>query len=145
MTTVLVHDNGFVEDDWTHGFLDWDVSTQAAYEQQPNYALDLPNTATADQLVPYFKDAVILRIAFPNAHDGRGFSIARHLRLLGYKGRLRAYGHVLADQYAMARRCGFDEVEIPASLAERQPEDQWLDRANWTEHSYLNRLGRMAT
>lgn len=140
MTTVLVNDNGFVEDDWTHGFLDWDVSTSAAYEQQPNYALDVPNTATADQLEPYFKDAVILRIAFPTSHDGRGFSIARHLRLLGYKGRLRAYGHVLADQYAMARRCGFDEVEIPASLAARQPEEQWLDRANWTEFSYQERL-----
>ena len=120
MTTVLVNDNGFVEDDWTHGFLDWDVSTQAAYEQQPNYALDVPNTASAEQLVPFFKDAVILRIAFPTAHDGRGFSIARHLRLLGYKGRLRAYGHVLADQYAMARRCGFDEVEISADLRGRR-------------------------
>ncbi len=144
MTTVLVNDTGFVEDDWTHGFLDWDVSTQASYEQQPGYAIDVPNTATADQLVPFFKDAVILRIAFPSSHDGRGFSIARHLRLLGYKGRLRAYGQVLADQYAMARRCGFDEVEISATLAARQPEEQWLYRANWTDHWYQERL-RLAT
>ena len=30
-------------------------------------------------------------------------------------GRLRARGHVIADQYAMVRRSGFDEVEIPGA------------------------------
>ncbi|MEP0247052.1 MAG: DUF934 domain-containing protein, partial [Roseobacter sp.] len=72
--------------------------------------------------------------------DGRGFTIARALRLRGYTGRLRARGHVLADQYAMARRCGFDEVEIDSALAERQPESQWQFRANWQAHDYQNRL-----
>ena len=55
-------------------------------------------------------------------------------------GRLRARGHVIADQYAMARRAGFDEVEIDAELAERQPEDQWLFRADWQAHDYQARL-----
>jgi uncharacterized protein (DUF934 family) len=59
---------------------------------------------------------------------------------LGYTGRLRAKGHVLADQYAMARRSGFDEVEISADLAARQPQDQWLARANWQAHDYQSRL-----
>ena len=59
---------------------------------------------------------------------------------MGYQGRLRARGHVLADQYAMARRCGFDEVEIDAGLAERQPQDQWLFRADWRSHDYQARL-----
>jgi uncharacterized protein (DUF934 family) len=49
-------------------------------------------------------------------------------------------GHVLADQYGMARRVGFDEVEIDEGLAQRQPEDQWLARANWREHFYQGRL-----
>ena len=77
---------------------------------------------------------------FPSFADGRGFTLARRLRLIGYKGRLRARGHVLADQYAMARRSGFDEVEIDDALAERQPEDQWLRRANWQAHDYQSRL-----
>ena len=47
---------------------------------------------------------------------------------------------MLADQYAMARRSGFDEVEIDADLAARQPEDQWLARANWQDHDYQARL-----
>lgn len=140
MTTQLINDHGFVPDDWAHGFLDWDAVTSASYDEQPGFAIDVPNTVDAEQLVPYFNDVSILRIAFPTSHDGRGFSIASHLRLLGYKGRLRAYGHVLADQYAMARRVGFDEVEIRINLAERQTEDQWLARKNWANHSYLRRL-----
>ena len=40
----------------------------------------------------------------------------------------------------MARRSGFDEVEIDAELAERQPEDQWLRRADWQAHDYRARL-----
>jgi uncharacterized protein (DUF934 family) len=79
-------------------------------------------------------------VDFPSFADGRGFTIARILRLKGYTGRLRAKGHVLADQYAMARRSGFDEVEIDAELAARQPEDQWLARANWQDHDYQARL-----
>ena len=40
----------------------------------------------------------------------------------------------------MARRVGFDEVEIDESLAARQPEDQWLARANWRDNWYQARL-----
>ena len=40
----------------------------------------------------------------------------------------------------MARRAGFDEVEISDDLATRQPEDQWLARANWQAHDYQARL-----
>ena len=73
--------------------------------------------------------------------SGAGKStLARRLRQMGYQGRLRARGHVIADQYAMARRSGFDEVEIDADLAARQPADQWKFRANWADHDYLARV-----
>ena len=84
----------------------------------------------------------MIRVAFASFADGRGFTIARRLREIGYAGRLRASGHVLADQYAMARRSGFDEVEIDASLAARQPEPQWRARSAWHAHDYQSRLGR---
>ena len=42
----------------------------------------------------------------------------------------------------MARRSGFDEVEIDEALAARQPEAQWLARADWRAHDYQARLGR---
>ena len=40
----------------------------------------------------------------------------------------------------MARRAGFDEVEIDAALAARQPEEQWQARADWQAHDYQARL-----
>lgn len=83
-----------------------------------------------------------IAIAFPNFADGRGFSLARSLRQIGYKGRLRAVGDLIADQYAMARRVGFDEIEITQEMSERQDEAQWQFRANWQENDYQARLGR---
>ncbi|MCA0203518.1 DUF934 domain-containing protein [Pararhodobacter sp.] len=85
-----------------------------------------------------------IRVAFPAFSDGRGFTLAARLRRAGFTGRLRAAGHVIADQYAMARRAGFDEVEIDEDLAERQPESQWLSRAGWQGHDYRARLRRIA-
>jgi len=103
-------------------------------------AIDLANTDDPSALVPYLADLRLIRIAFPAFSDGRGFTLARRLRMMGYKGRLRAKGHVLADQYAMARRVGFDEVEISPDLAARQPQEQWLARANWQAHDHQSRL-----
>jgi hypothetical protein len=40
----------------------------------------------------------------------------------------------------MARRAGFDEVEINATLAQRQPEADWLARADWQSGDYQARL-----
>ncbi|MFC3569882.1 DUF934 domain-containing protein [Paracoccus sp. TOH] len=82
----------------------------------------------------------LLAIDFPAMTDGRGFSLARLLRDRGYKGRLRAVGKLISDQYAMARRVGFDEVRIPAALAERQPQEQWLFRADWQDWDHRSRL-----
>ena len=130
--TVIVTDNGFAQDDWSEGYVALGAANDAA-------ALDVPSDAQPEDL-PICDGLRMIRVDFPSSADGRGFSIARTLRLRGYKGRLRAKGHVLADQYAMARRSGFDEVEIDADLAERQPEDQWLFRANWQAHDYQNRL-----
>ncbi|MEP1611101.1 MAG: DUF934 domain-containing protein [Roseobacter sp.] len=130
--TVIVNDAGFQTDDWSDGY----VTLGAANDAE---ALDLDSdTNPAD--VPICDALKMVRVDFPSSADGRGFTIARALRLRGYTGRLRARGHVLADQYAMARRCGFDEVEIDTALAERQPESQWQFRANWQAHDYQNRL-----
>lgn len=142
--SVIVTDAGFNSDDWTDGFQAWDDTNITRFERDGGYAIDMPNTADPETLVPFFKDAAMIRIAFPNSADGRGFTLARTLRLLGYTGRLRANGHVLADQYAMARRSGFDEVEISNDLASRQPQEQWQARANWQAHNYLARLKQPA-
>lgn len=130
--TQLINDTGFAADDWTHGY----CSTGAANDCR---ALDLPSDTQPEE-VDLQPSIEMIRIAFPSAADGRGFTIARALRLRGYKGRLRAYGHVIADQYAMARRAGFDEVETNDEIAARQPAAQWLFRASWQENDYQARL-----
>ena len=78
-----------------------------------------------------YLDHDLIAVDFPSMTDGRGFTLARLLREKGYQGRLRAVGGLIADQYAMARRVGFDEVEVAADIAARQPQDQWLARADF--------------
>lgn len=99
-------------------------------------AVDLANTDDPEVLRALLPDLNLIRIAFPAFSDGRAFTIARRLRMMGYVGILRAVGPVIADQYAMLRRTGFDQVEIPDDLALRQPEDQWQFRADWRAHDY---------
>lgn len=128
---VIVRDDGFHTEDWPHGF-----APPAA--NQHAKGLDLgPET---DLAALDLSGVEAIRIAFPKFSDGRGFTLARRLRQAGFAGRLRAAGHVIADQYAMARRSGFDEVEIDAALAARQTEDQWLARADWRAHDHRSRL-----
>lgn len=134
----IVTDTGFAPDDLNHGFTPSD-----ALPANGPVAIDLAPDVDLCPLLPRLGEATAIRVAFPSFADGRGFTIARQLRRAGFKGRLRAAGHVIADQYAMARRAGFDEVEIDDTLAARQPEDQWLARADWQGHDYQARLGRM--
>ncbi|SFQ34107.1 protein of unknown function [Roseivivax halotolerans] len=120
--SVIVTDTGFGSDDWR------------------GEALELASDTAPETLSEAAKGQDMIVIDFPSVADGRGFTLARLLRVRGYTGRLRARGHVIADQYAMARRAGFDEVEIDDALAARQPEDQWLFRADWRAGDYQARL-----
>ena len=132
---VIVTDTGFAAEDWQGGFVP--LAEIAASEAR---GIDLVNTDDPARLSNRLAEIAVIRIAFPAFSDGRGFTLARRLREMGYGGRLRAQGHVIADQYAMARRCGFDEVEISADMAARQPEDQWQFRADWRANDYQSRL-----
>ena len=103
-------------------------------------ALDLANTDDPALLAGHLGNISLIRVAFPAFSDGRGFTVGRRLRMMGYTGTLRAHGNLIADQYAMARRVGFDDVEISDELALRQPADQWAFRADWRDHDYLGKL-----
>lgn len=54
----------------------------------------------------------IIAINFPKFGDGRGYSIARVVRRLGYEGELRAIGDVLRDQLFFMQRCGFNSFAV---------------------------------
>ncbi|WP_095589438.1 DUF934 domain-containing protein [Actibacterium ureilyticum] len=136
--SIIVTDTGFAPDEWPGAFATLDALAEV--KDRSVVGLDLPSD-TDPALLGALTDGIdMIRIDFPSSADGRGFTLAQRLRLLGYQGRLRARGHVLCEQYAMARRSGFDEVEISDDLAARQPWPLWESRANWQSHSYQNRL-----
>ena len=54
-----------------------------------------------------------VEINFPKFGDGRGYSIARLLReRYGYKGELRAVGHITRDHLFFMESCGFNAFEL---------------------------------
>jgi uncharacterized protein (DUF934 family) len=116
----IITDTGFAPDD-DLAILCLDDLTDSTGQA----ALDLPLDADPDAVPRHFDRLTHIVIPFPGFADGRGFSLARRLRALGYRGRLRAVGHLIPDQYAFARFCGFDEVQISSEQADRQSESQW--------------------
>ncbi len=117
----IVTDTGFVPDDSPALVALEDIAVGGE-----GIALDMPLDADPEVVAPHFNRIGLIVIPFPSFADGRGFSLAQRLRALGYRGTLRANGHVITDQYPFARFCGFDEVQIDDALATRQPEDLWL-------------------
>lgn len=96
----------------------------------------VPNATEPSSLIQALPRLQLISISFPAFSDGRGFSLARLLRRTGFKGELRASGRLVADQYAHAIGCGFDTIEIPDDLADRQDEEQWRVARNAYSMSY---------
>ncbi len=141
-TTVVVTDQGFTPEDWAEGrILPFDELGSEQDVPDDSLAVDFPNDRDPADLAPWLDRLALVRVAFPAFNDGRGFSIAARLRAMGYEGRLRARGPLIADQYPAARRTGFDEVEVPADIAARQPEAHWRPRPR---PDYRDRLARRA-
>ncbi len=136
---MLIKDEGFQVDD-----LAGTAFVPLADFSKEDQFLGLPNDADAALVAGLFCQLSAIRIEFASFADGRGFSLARQLRALGYSGRLRAYGHLIPDQYSHARRCGFDEVEIKDLQSRRQPQSHWLANADRDRETYQDRLLRCA-
>ncbi|RAP42683.1 hypothetical protein BYZ73_03165 [Rhodovulum viride] len=135
---VLITDAGFGPVDPAERYLGF-----ADLEAAPGaLRVDLGPETDPATLTPHLAQIQTIRIAFPAVSDGRGFTLARTLRRMGFAGRLRAAGQLIPEQYPMARACGFDEVEIDAARAQRQPEADW--RAAAGRQGYLARLRRPA-
>jgi uncharacterized protein (DUF934 family) len=74
----------------------------------------LPNDADPAVLAPHLDRLALVVLRFPRHRDGRAFTQARALRERhGFLGRIRAAGHVLADQHQFLLRCGVDSIELP--------------------------------
>ncbi len=133
----LITDRGFTTDTWLRLESDAPAQSgastiwpQARLEEALAFSSDkigvqVANTVKVAELAPHFARLAVISVHFPSFSDGRGFSIARSLRLAGFKGEIRAFGPLIADQFAHARACGFDAVEMSDAMAQRQPEAHW--------------------
>lgn len=147
---ALISDGGFIEDQWRR------LADEEALPKSGKVIVSLPRLAHAIEVLgadaalgviiqnttepDALRDAMprlgLITIAFPAFADGRGFSLARLIRRAGFKGELRASGRLLADQYTHALGCGFDTIEIPDDLAERQDQAQWRAAQDAYSRSY---------
>ncbi|WP_424927046.1 DUF934 domain-containing protein [Amaricoccus tamworthensis] len=135
---VIITEDGIAADDWADKTVyPFDVFWSGQELPEEALAVEFPNDRKPEDLVPWLDRIEMIRVEFPSFADGRGFSLARRLRTLGYKGRLRAAGPVVSDQHRAAVRVGFDEIELPESVAARQPAEHWVIRK---QGSYQQRL-----
>lgn len=65
-----------------------------------------------EQLLPLAEQFAAIAVEFPVLRDGRGFSIARELRIAGFSGQIRAVGETSRDKLALLERCGFNAVYL---------------------------------
>ena len=102
--------------DWIVPFAIWNEqrSQVAGHERSGRNGVLLENTDDPRALAADFDQLALIAVRFPKFTDGRGYSIARLLRRLGWKGELRAVGDVLRDQLFYMTRCGFDAFELRA-------------------------------
>lgn len=105
------------------------------------FGLSVPNSATIEEIAPHLDAADLIAVEFPAFSDGRGLSLAKRLRRAGFDGTLRASGPLIADQFAEALACGFDEVEVPETMANRQPVQQWMAAKDSVTRHYQTGYG----
>ena len=140
-STKLIHitPDGFNDDPWQH-MRRIDADAIGTDTDLSDAVLCLNGESWIEALWPCLDHLRAVSISFPSFQDGRGFSLARKLRGLGYQGSLRAEGEIHVDQFRHALLAGFDAVAIPADLAQRMPENEWLEAAAHALPSYQMRF-----
>lgn len=86
--------------------------------------LHVGDVASDDRIIQLL-DQRAVRLKVDGFSDGRGFSVARQLRLHGFEGLIEVIGDLLPDQLPMAAAAGVDTILIRAEHAERCEEAQW--------------------
>jgi uncharacterized protein (DUF934 family) len=150
----LLDRNGTKADGWTRSegaaidniaraLVPWDALPEALQRKarDQRIGVSIPNDVRIAELKLVLRQLSLVAIAFPAYSDGRGFSLAKTIRNHGFTGTLRASGPLIADQFAYALACGFDEVELPDALAARQPVAQWLGARDSISHGYQRGYG----
>ncbi len=100
--------------DWIVPLAMWTEQRAHLSQRAGRNGVLLENTEDPGVLAADFDKLALIAVRFPKFTDGRGYSIARLLRRLGWKGELRAVGDVQRDQLFYMTRCGFDAFALRA-------------------------------
>ena len=91
--------------------------------------------AQPEEIAPFLDRLALVALRLPKAKDGRAFTQARSLREHhGFRGEIRATGHVLPDHHAMLLRCGVSSIEVA----------EGTDAATWARSRDVVRIGYQA-
>jgi uncharacterized protein (DUF934 family) len=99
----------------------------------------LSNTDHSEDVAHFLPHLALVILPFPAFVDGRAYSIARQIRLLGYRGELRATGNVLPDQFQYMAQVGFSSFEV----SERFPLEVWQQASKQMSLAYQRGLYRV--
>ncbi|HYL22934.1 MAG TPA: DUF934 domain-containing protein [Burkholderiales bacterium] len=89
------------------------VVTESTLSPEKDEVLRLEPTDDPAAVAERLARAARVEVHFPKFGDGRGFSIGRLLReRYGYRGELRAVGHITRDHLSFLESCGFDAFEL---------------------------------
>lgn len=123
----LIKNGGEIADDWTfvadndaldsHGaatvsLTRWQEEADTLLGRNAPTGVRLAPDDDPHILMPWLDHILLIEVSFPKYTDGRGYSQAQLLRRrLGYRGELRAVGHVLRDQILYMHRSGIDAYQ----------------------------------
>jgi uncharacterized protein (DUF934 family) len=93
---------------WTRLVNEWDYLVR----HDGRLGVIFPNNEKSSALALYLPRLALVVLNFPVFNDGRSFSIARQLRLDGYRGEIRASGHVMPDLLQFMLQVGFDAFDV---------------------------------
>lgn len=142
-TDPWTRSEGAAIDNLSHALVPWEALPEALAQKTRDQRLGviIPNNVSIAELKLVLRQLSLVAVSFPAFSDGRGFSLAKLIRNHGFTGTLRASGPLIADQFAYALSCGFDEIELPDASASRQPIEQWLKAASQISHGYQRGYG----
>lgn len=92
----------------------WRAEKDALIARPDAVGVRLKSSQLATEVAADLGSLSLVALEFPKFRDGRAFSAARELReRFGYKGEIRAFGHIIPDQYLFLTRVGVDTVVVP--------------------------------
>lgn len=111
----LVKSGQIVADPWqlaskaAPDYSDQTIVSLEDFEEGKHQAVWLPADTEIESVVDVIKHLELIAIEFNTFADGRGLSLASILRTrYGYRGEIRAFGHVEPDLTPFMLRSGFD-------------------------------------